>query len=112
MSTFNNFIKIICELSIFFHGQLAENMKSSFKPGMRVEVVDPKHVSRTRVAIIDSVIGGRLRLVYSDQTDAPENVVSDFWCHMWSPLIHPMGWSSRVGHAIKTPGEFKDGIDR
>lgn len=74
---------------------------------MRVEVVDPKHVSRTRVAIIESIIGGRLRLVYADQSDALENTVSDFWCHMWSPLLHPIGWSSKVGHAIKAPGRSK-----
>uniref|UniRef100_A0A4W6G0G9 L3MBTL histone methyl-lysine binding protein 2 n=1 Tax=Lates calcarifer TaxID=8187 RepID=A0A4W6G0G9_LATCA len=83
--------------------KLAESMRTSFRVGMRVEVVDPKHVSRTRVAIIDSIIGGRLRLVYADQSDAPENIVSDFWCHMWSPLLHPLGWSSKVGHAIKAP---------
>lgn len=79
-------------------------MRTSFRIGMRVEVVDPKHVSRTRIAIIDSIIGGRLRLVYTDQSDAPENAISDFWCHMWSPLLHPLGWSSSVGHAIKAPG--------
>uniref|UniRef100_A0A3Q2ZYZ1 THAP-type domain-containing protein n=1 Tax=Kryptolebias marmoratus TaxID=37003 RepID=A0A3Q2ZYZ1_KRYMA len=98
-------------LPVDFYVKLAESMKSSFKAGMRVEVVDPRHVSRTRVAVIDSIIGGRLRLVYTDQTDAPENVVADFWCHMWSPLLHPMGWSSRVGHVIKTPGEFKNKIN-
>ncbi|XP_044034921.1 lethal(3)malignant brain tumor-like protein 2 isoform X2 [Siniperca chuatsi] len=88
-------------LPVDFYLKLAENMKTSFRIGMRVEVVDPKHVSRTRVAIIDSIIGGRLRLVYADQSDAPENAVSDFWCHMWSPLLHPMGWSNKVGHTIK-----------
>ncbi|XP_051273748.1 lethal(3)malignant brain tumor-like protein 2 isoform X2 [Dicentrarchus labrax] len=82
---------------------LAESMRTSFRIGMRVEVVDPKHVSRTRVAIIDSIIGGRLRLVYADQSDAPENSTSDFWCHIWSPLLHPIGWSSKVGHAMKAP---------
>lgn len=73
---------------------------------MRVEVVDPKHVSRTLVAIVDSIVGGRLRLVYVDQSDAPENIVADFWCHMWSPLVHPLGWSAKVGHATKAPGTF------
>ncbi|KAM4524326.1 lethal(3)malignant brain tumor-like protein 2 isoform 2-T2 [Odontesthes bonariensis] len=88
-------------LPVDFYLKLADSMKIPFRVGMRVEVVDPKHVSRTRVAIIDSIIGGRLRLVYTDQSDAPENVVADFWCHIWSPLLHPMGWSSKVGHAIK-----------
>ncbi|XP_028263695.1 lethal(3)malignant brain tumor-like protein 2 isoform X3 [Parambassis ranga] len=90
-------------LPVDFYLKLTDDMKSSFKIGMRVEVVDPKHVSRTRVAVIDSIIGGRLRLVYTDQSDAPVNVVSDFWCHMWSPLLHPIGWSKKVGHSIKAP---------
>ncbi|XP_029933924.1 lethal(3)malignant brain tumor-like protein 2 isoform X2 [Myripristis murdjan] len=90
-------------LPVDFYLKLAESMKFSFKPGMRVEVVDPKHVSRTRLAIVESVIGGRLRLLYSDQSDAPENMIADFWCHMWSPLLHPVGWSRRVGHDIKPP---------
>ncbi|KAM9336721.1 lethal(3)malignant brain tumor-like protein 2 [Symphorus nematophorus] len=90
-------------LPVDFYLKLAESMKTFFRIGMRVEVVDPKYVSRTRVAIIDSIIGGRLRLVYTDQSDAPVNTVSDFWCHMWSPLLHPIGWSNKVGHAIKAP---------
>lgn len=90
-------------LPVDFYLKLAECMKTSFRIGMRVEVVDPKHVSRTRVAIIDSIVGGRVRLVYADQSDSPENTVSDFWCHVWSPLLHPIGWSSKVGHAIKPP---------
>ncbi|KAM9424731.1 lethal(3)malignant brain tumor-like protein 2 isoform 2-T3 [Pholidichthys leucotaenia] len=90
-------------LPVDFYLKLAENLKTPFRIGMRVEVVDPKHVSRTRVATIDSIIGGRLRLVYVDQKDSSENIVSDFWCHMWSPLLHPIGWSNKVGHAIKAP---------
>ncbi|XP_068610573.1 lethal(3)malignant brain tumor-like protein 2 [Brachionichthys hirsutus] len=90
-------------LPVDFYLKLAESRKISFRAGMYVEVVDPKHVSRTRLAIVDSIIGGRLQLVYTDQTDAPETVVADFWCHMWSPLLHPAGWSSRVGHAMKAP---------
>ncbi|CAG5910309.1 unnamed protein product [Menidia menidia] len=84
-----------------FYLKLADSMKTPFKVGMRLEVVDPKHVSQTRMAIVDNVVGGRLRLVYMDQSDAPENVVADFWCHSLSPLLHPVGWSSKVGHANK-----------
>ncbi|XP_070707674.1 lethal(3)malignant brain tumor-like protein 2 [Pempheris klunzingeri] len=90
-------------LPVDFYLKLAESMKTSFRIGMRVEVVDPKHVSRTRVAIIDTIVGGRVRLVYADQSDAPESAISDFWCHVASPLLHPMGWSEKVGHAIKAP---------
>lgn len=74
-------------------------MKYPFRQGMRVEVVDKDHVSRARMAVVDTVIGGRLRLLYEDG-DSDD----DFWCHMWSPLIHPVGWARRVGHNIKKTG--------
>ncbi|XP_034414966.1 lethal(3)malignant brain tumor-like protein 2 isoform X2 [Cyclopterus lumpus] len=90
-------------LPVDFYMKLAESMRNSFKTGMRVEVVDPNHVSRTRLAIVESSTGGRLRLVYEDQMDAADNTLSGFWCHMWSPLLHPIGWSKRVGHDIKAP---------
>lgn len=83
-----------------FFMQMTENMKYAFRQGMRVEVVDKTRVSRTRMAVVDTVIGGRLRLLYEDG-DSDD----DFWCHMWSPLIHPVGWSRRVGHSIKKQGE-------
>lgn len=79
---------------------MAESMKYPFRQGMRVEVVDKNHVSQTRMAVVDTVIGGRLRLLYEDG-DSDD----DFWCHMWSPLIHPVGWSRRVGHDIKKTGK-------
>lgn len=79
--------------------QMVESMKYPFRQGMRLEVVDKSQVSRTRMAVVDTVIGGRLRLLYEDG-DSDD----DFWCHMWSPLIHPVGWSRRVGHGIKLSG--------
>ncbi|XP_024141594.1 lethal(3)malignant brain tumor-like protein 2 isoform X2 [Oryzias melastigma] len=90
-------------LPVNFYLKLAESIKIPFRVGLRVEVVDPKHVSRTRLAAIDSIIGGRLRLVYADQSDSPGNT-ADFWCHMWSPLVHPIGWSKKIGHAVRTAG--------
>ncbi|XP_068257050.1 lethal(3)malignant brain tumor-like protein 2 isoform X2 [Nyctibius grandis] len=83
-------------IPVDFHIKMAESMKCPFRQGMRVEVVDKNHVSRTRMAVVDTVIGGRLRLLYEDG-DSDD----DFWCHMWSPLVHPVGWSRRVGHSIK-----------
>lgn len=73
-----------------------------------MEVVDRSQVSRTRLAVVDTVIGGRLRLLYEDGGLGPSGeVLSDFWCHMQSPLVHPVGWSERVGHSIKKTGEKK-----
>ncbi|XP_069052944.1 lethal(3)malignant brain tumor-like protein 2 isoform X2 [Lepisosteus oculatus] len=83
-------------LPVDFYVKMAESMKYPFRQGMRVEVVDKARVSRTRPAVVDTVIGGRLRLLYEDG-----DAHSDFWCHMWSPLVHPVGWSRRVGHGLK-----------
>lgn len=82
-----------------FNTKMVENRKYPFWQGMCLEVVDKTQVSRTRMAVVDTVIGGRLRLLYEDG-DSDD----DFWCHMWSPLIHPVGWSRRVGHGIKMSG--------
>ncbi|XP_019372849.1 PREDICTED: MBT domain-containing protein 1 isoform X1 [Gavialis gangeticus] len=80
-----------------FSQKVSESMQYPFKPSMRVEVVDKTHLCRTRVAIVDSVIGGRLRLVYEESEDKTD----DFWCHMYSPLIHHIGWSRSIGHRFK-----------
>ncbi|XP_056337795.1 lethal(3)malignant brain tumor-like protein 2 isoform X4 [Oenanthe melanoleuca] len=90
-------------IPVDFHMKMAESMKYPFRQGMRVEVVDKNHVSQTRMAVVDTVIGGRLRLLYEDG-DSDD----DFWCHMWSPLIHPVGWSRRVGHDIKKAEEKRN----
>uniref|UniRef100_A0A4W5LJR0 Uncharacterized protein n=1 Tax=Hucho hucho TaxID=62062 RepID=A0A4W5LJR0_9TELE len=92
-------------LPVDFYMKLAESMKCPFRTGMRVEVVDRTLVSRTRLAVVDTVTGGRLRLVYEDgEQEAQGEPLSDVWCHMWSPLLHPVGWSSKVGHGIKLTG--------
>lgn len=81
--------------------QVHENMQFPFKKLMRVEVVDKNYLCRTRVALVEQVIGGRLRLVYEESQDGSD----DFWCHMFSPLIHNIGWSRSIGHRFKRSGE-------
>lgn len=76
-------------------------MQFPFKKLMRVEVVDKNYLCRTRVALVEEVIGGRLRLVYEESEDRSD----DFWCHMFSPLIHNIGWSRSIGHRFKRSGE-------
>lgn len=82
--------------------QVHENMQFPFKKLMRVEVVDKNYLCRTRVALVEQVTGGRLRLVYEESQDRTD----DFWCHMFSPLIHNIGWSRSIGHRFKRSGEF------
>lgn len=85
-----------------FQSQVHENLQFPFKKLMRVEVVDKNYLCRTRVALVEEVIGGRLRLVYEESEDRTD----DFWCHMFSPLIHNIGWSRSIGHRFKRSGEF------
>ncbi|XP_035384819.1 MBT domain-containing protein 1-like isoform X2 [Electrophorus electricus] len=80
-----------------FSAKVQESMQIPFKKLMRVEVVDKTHLCRTRVALVEQVIGGRLRLVYEESQDGSD----DFWCHMYSPLIHSIGWSRSIGHRFK-----------
>ncbi|XP_015230930.1 PREDICTED: MBT domain-containing protein 1-like [Cyprinodon variegatus] len=80
-----------------FSSKVQESMQFPFKKRMRVEVVDKTHLCRTRVALVEQVIGGRLRLVYEECDDGTD----DFWCHMYSPLIHSIGWSRSIGHRFK-----------
>ncbi|XP_078461372.1 MBT domain-containing protein 1 isoform X1 [Lampetra planeri] len=99
-----------------FQAKVQESLSFPFKRGMRLEVVDKAQISRTRVALVDSVIGGRLRLTYRDGAGTVATGTAgggagsvaggdedDFWCHMRSPLIHPIGWSRAVGHQHKSP---------
>eukprot|EP00076_Gallus_gallus_P027523 XP_015150853.1 MBT domain-containing protein 1 isoform X11 [Gallus gallus] len=80
-----------------FSQKVSESMQYPFRTSMRVEVVDKTHLCRTRVAVVENVIGGRLRLVYEESEDKTD----DFWCHMYSPLIHHIGWSRSIGHRFK-----------
>ncbi|XP_069021662.1 MBT domain-containing protein 1-like isoform X3 [Embiotoca jacksoni] len=80
-----------------FSSKVQDSMHFPFKRQMRVEVVDKTHLCRTRVALVEQVIGGRLRLVYEECDDGTD----DFWCHMYSPLIHSIGWSRSIGHRFK-----------
>ncbi|XP_070836395.1 MBT domain-containing protein 1-like isoform X1 [Chaetodon trifascialis] len=80
-----------------FSSKVQDSMQVPFKKQMRVEVVDKTHLCRTRVALVEQVIGGRLRLVYEECEDGTD----DFWCHMYSPLIHNIGWSRSIGHRFK-----------
>ncbi|XP_067089116.1 MBT domain-containing protein 1-like [Osmerus mordax] len=80
-----------------FSTKVQESMQFPFQKLMRVEVVDKAHLCRTRVALVEQVIGGRLKLVYEECSDGTD----DFWCHMYSPLIHSIGWSRSIGHRFK-----------
>jgi hypothetical protein len=79
-----------------------ESLKSKFKKGMILELVDKKKLSRMRVARIIDNIGGRLRMKYENSED-----FDDFWCHELSELIHPVGWSMQTGHDLYATEDYK-----
>ncbi|GFS22978.1 MBT domain-containing protein 1 [Elysia marginata] len=72
------------------------------KKGMFLEVVNKMCVSAMRCAVVKEVIGCRLRLNYVDSVE--EN--DEFWCHMSSTLIHPVGWSQTVGHKLHASHDY------
>lgn len=94
-----------------FLDQLKDCAKSRFMVGMRLEVIDKSRISAVRVATVDSIIGGRLHIKYeSGQEEEPD---TGFWCHQFSPLIHPVGWAQLVGHELKATEEYaKDSLRR
>lgn len=47
------------------------------KRGMKIEVVDKMCVSAMRVAIIEAIVGGRLRLTYADSKVYRKNKFED-----------------------------------
>ncbi|CAB4039169.1 MBT domain-containing 1-like isoform X2, partial [Paramuricea clavata] len=91
-----------------FLQKVQEIPHNRFKVGMKVEVADRKNLySVMCVATVVDVVGDRLRLRY-DGLD-PE-VAEDFWCHYYSTDIHPVGWSSLVGHQLRPPIGWKNSI--
>ena len=67
---------------------------------MKVEVSDKHNFVSMCVATIVDIVGDRLRLRY-DGLDA--ETMDDFLCHYLSSDIHPVGWSSLVGHTLCPP---------
>ena len=63
-------------------------------------MADRKNMYSMCVATIVDVIGDRLRMRYDGLED---DVAEDFWCHYQSSEIHPIGWSSLVGHTLQPP---------
>ena len=91
-----------------FLQQLQSQPYNRFQKGMKVEVADRKNMYSMCVATIVDVIGDRLRMRYDGLDD---DVAEDFWCHYQSSEIHPIGWSSLVGHTLQPPiGKCK--VDR
>lgn len=68
----------------------------AFRPGMKVEVVDPKSPSLVRPATVVHVLGFRIRVLFDNWP--PQYA---FWMADDSPDVHPVGWAKLTGHPLE-----------
>lgn len=79
-----------------FEELINDSLKTRFKKGMKLEVVDKNRVSAVRVATVEMTVGGRLLVSY----DGAEPEQAGFWTHEKSALVHPVGWAQFVSHEL------------
>jgi mbt repeat len=91
-----------------FYNKLYDTFRSRFEPGLILEVVDKNCISQVKLARIMKIVGKRLYVQYFDSSE-PD---SGFWCHEDSPLIHPVGWATTVGHKLGAPQDYIDRMNR
>jgi mbt repeat len=87
-----------------FYNKISDSFKSRFRCGLQLEVVDKNRISQVRVATINKIVGKRLYVRYFNSP--PDD--NGFWCHEDSPLIHPVGWATTVGHILEAPPEYEE----
>ncbi|EFN85119.1 Polycomb protein Sfmbt [Harpegnathos saltator] len=89
-----------------FYNKVNDSMKSRFRCGLHLEVVDKNRISQVKVATIQKIVGKRLHVRYYDSS--PED--NGFWCHEDSPLIHPVGWAKKVGQTLDAYPEYLERV--
>lgn len=75
--------------------------RNGFRPGMKLEGIDPQHPSYFCVLSVAEVIGYRIRLHFDGY---PENY--DFWTNADSMDIFPAGWCEKYGHTLHPPPNY------
>nr|XP_023027008.1 lethal(3)malignant brain tumor-like protein 3 isoform X1 [Leptinotarsa decemlineata]XP_023027014.1 lethal(3)malignant brain tumor-like protein 3 isoform X1 [Leptinotarsa decemlineata]XP_023027020.1 lethal(3)malignant brain tumor-like protein 3 isoform X1 [Leptinotarsa decemlineata] len=75
--------------------------RNGFRPGMKLEGVDPQHPSYFCVFTVAETVGYRIRLHFDGY---PDNY--DFWCNADSMDIFPVGWCEKYGHVLQPPAGF------
>ncbi|KAL2728805.1 polycomb protein Sfmbt-like [Vespula squamosa] len=95
-------------LTTNFYNKVNDSMKSRFRCGLHLEVVDKNRISQVKVATIQKIVGKRLHVRYYDSP--PED--NGFWCHEDSPLIHPVGWAKRVGQSLDAYPEYLERVSK
>ncbi|XP_055836582.1 polycomb protein Sfmbt-like [Episyrphus balteatus] len=82
-----------------FYNKVSESMNSRFRLGLHLECVDKDKISQVKLAMVSRIVGKRLLVRYFDCDDG-------FWCHEDSPIIHPVGWATTVGHNLAAPQDY------
>jgi len=82
-----------------FYNKINDSLQSRFRLGLNLECVDKDRISQVRLATVTKIVGKRLFLRYFDSDDG-------FWCHEDSPIIHPVGWATTVGHNLAAPQDY------
>ncbi|XP_033248905.1 polycomb protein Sfmbt isoform X2 [Drosophila miranda] len=82
-----------------FYNKINDSLQSRFRLGLNLECVDKDRISQVRLATVTKIVGKRLFLRYFDTDDG-------FWCHEDSPIIHPVGWATTVGHNLAAPQDY------
>lgn len=76
-------------------------IKNGFRPGMKLEGIDPQHPSYFCVMSVSEVQGYRIRLHFDGY---PENY--DFWVNADSMDIFPIGWCEKNNHLLHPPPNY------
>ncbi|XP_064211247.1 lethal(3)malignant brain tumor-like protein 4 isoform X2 [Tribolium castaneum] len=72
--------------------------RNGFRPGMKLEGIDPQHPSYYCVLTVAEICGYRVRLHFDGY---PENY--DFWANADSMDIFPVGWCEKHGRGLQAP---------
>ncbi|KRT81389.1 Sterile alpha motif containing protein [Oryctes borbonicus] len=75
--------------------------RNGFRPGMKLEGIDPQHPSYFCVLSVAEIMGYRIRLHFDGY---PENY--DFWTNADSMDIFPAGWCEKYGHTLHPPPTY------
>ncbi|XP_059979028.1 lethal(3)malignant brain tumor-like protein 1 isoform X2 [Lagenorhynchus albirostris] len=94
---------ITAPVSLFQDYQVVTHNKNGFKPGMKLEGIDPQHPSMYFILTVAEVCGHRLRLHFDGYSEC-----HDFWINASSPDIHPAGWFEKTGHKLQPPKGYKE----
>lgn len=81
-----------------YYLQHEESQENEFKPGMKLEAVDPRNITSMCIATVVGVVGPRIRL----RLDGGDNK-NDFWRLIDSSELKPVGYTEKKGGMLQPP---------